>query len=132
MNITNQKSFNDDKKYLLAVKGDGGWSQTNDLTLLPGYVMQKERRTRKKPTCTTRSDSWADAHRGNWLGAKTVIVAPEVFLSFSIFSPDTPIRPPAWDPAIKSLIVLAAKWAGPIFSASLQLLSSCFGKMIIK
>lgn len=80
----------------------------------------------RHPTCTTLSDSWAEAHKGNWLGARTVIMAPEEFRNFSMFWPDIPINPPAWDPAIKSLIVLAATCPAVSFDASKLLLSSCY------
>lgn len=69
-------------------------------------------------TCTTRSDSWAEAYKGIWFWASTVIVAPEEFLRFTMFWPDVPIIPPAWEPAIKSLIVFEATCPAPTLRAS--------------
>lgn len=79
----------------------------------------------EKLTCTTRSDSWADAHKGNWFWARIVIMAPQESLNFSIFWPEIPIKQPAWVPAIKSLMVLAATCPAATF-ASVLLSSSCF------
>lgn len=69
-------------------------------------------------TWTTRSDSWADAHKGNWFGARIVTAAPEEFRICSIVWPDTPIKQPAWEPAIKSRIAFTATCPVPTIAAS--------------